>query len=1062
MKSASLWGRINCKGQHHFNSNLYLDYCGNVALSSRRLGKIPEVNLGVILYRNYSSKNKSLLKQKFPKMKKGSKVVAAAGGLHQTKIGNFFKRDANGSSEAGEMESSKKKLAVSSPKKEKATNSSEADEEMESPKEKLAVSSPKKEKTNGSSEAGVKESPKKKLAVSSPKKEKATSSSEAGEMESPKKKLAVSSPKKEKTNGSSEAREMESPKKKLTGSSAKKDKKEERELQSKQSDSKDKNGKAGSSKARSSTGKKRRSESTSSDDGDNQEKAASKKSSKSNGKPEAKRQRRRIVVEDSSSEEEVASEEDFKVKSEAEDEESEEDESGEELEEEEEEEEAEDEEAVEEEIKPKRKSKAIGKKVEVKSKNTKQATTKTIPEKTGNKAPAQGSKPAVPPPKGWKPDYNPAKNKYHPIDDASWEKDQRVPYLALAKTLEAIEATSSRLKNMEILANFFRSVLILSPDDLRLSVYLCLNKLAPAYEGVELGVAETNVMKAIAQATGRSLDKIKSDAAAAGDLGIVAESSRSTQKTLFQPQPLTVQAVFNKLKEVAGMTGSASHAKKISMITSLLVACKYSEARYLARSLLGKLRIGLAEQSLLQAIAQACFLTPPEQDRSEWPPKKLDCGKKCSAETLKAKFEEEAYKVKSAFCECPNYDILVKALLEVGTDGLREKCKLTPGIPPRPMLAQPTKGVADVLERFDGIKFTCEYKYDGERAQIHLLEDGSINIYSRNQENNTSKYPDIISRFSKCIKGDVKSCILDTEAVAWDIEKEQILPFQVLSTRKRKDADEAEIKVQVCIFAFDLIYLNGESLIKKPLIERRELLREHFQAVTGEFVFATSVDTDSMEEVQEFLEESVKGNCEGLMVKTLDAKASYELAKRSQKWLKLKKDYLDSGGDSLDLVVIGGFNGRGKRTGTYGGFLLACYDPDEEVYQTICKLGTGFSDEQLLKHTESLKPHIIPNPKSYYRFNTQLTPDHWFDAVEVWEVKCADLSLSPVHTAAEGMADPQRGISLRFPRFMRLRDDKKIEDATTASQVADMYKSQEVVKNSTNNKKGIDDDDDFY
>ncbi|ODN05333.1 DNA ligase 1 [Orchesella cincta] len=437
---------------------------------------------------------------------------------------------------------------------------------------------------------------------------------------------------------------------------------------------------------------------------------------------------------------------------------------------------------------------------------------------------------------------------------------------------------------------------------------------------VELGVAETNVMKAIAQATGRSLDKIKSDATAAGDLGIVAESSRSTQKTLFQPPPLTVQAVFNKLKEVAGMTGSSSHSKKISMITSLLVACKYSEARYLARSLLGKLRIGLAEQSLLQAIAQACFHTPPEQDRSEWPPKKLDCGKKYSPEALKAKYEEEAY----------------------------------------------------------------------------------------------------------------------------------------------KDADEAEIKVQVCIFAFDLIYLNGESLIKKPLIERRELLREHFQAVTGEFVFATSLDTDSMEEVQEFLEESVKGNCEGLMVKTLDEKASYELAKRSQKWLKLKKDYMDSGGDSLDLVVIGGFNGKGKRTGTYGGFLLACYDPDEEAYQTICKLGTGFSDDDLQKHTESLKPHIIPNPKSYYRFNTQLTPDHWFDAVQVWEVKCADLSLSPVHTAAEGMADPQRGISLRFPRFIRLRDDKKIEDATTASQVADMYKSQEVVKNSTDKKKGVDDDDDFY
>lgn len=283
---------------------------------------------------------------------------------------------------------------------------------------------------------------------------------------------------------------------------------------------------------------------------------------------------------------------------------------------------------------------------------------------------------------------------------------------------------------------------------------------------------------------------------------------------------------------------------------------------------------------------------------------------------------------------------------------------------------------------------------------------------------------------------------MDCEIVGIDKKNNKILPFQRLMNRGRKNIELSKIEIQVCLFAFDLLYLNGKSLLRETLSERRKALLNAFQEIPGEFQFAQHADITEQEKVEEFLASSIEQGCEGLMVKALEVNASYEPSKRSMNWLKLKKDYIKGLGDSFDLVPIGGYYGTGKRTGVYGGFLLACYDSSTEQFQSICKIGTGFSEQDLKDLAKSLNQHKIPAPKPYYSFATGLKPDVWFNASQVWEILAADLTLSPQHTAAIGTVDESKGISIRFPRFIRVREDKTPEQATDASQVAEMFLNQ--------------------
>ncbi|KAL6575814.1 tRNA ligase [Orobanche hederae] len=627
-----------------------------------------------------------------------------------------------------------------------------------------------------------------------------------------------------------------------------------------------------------------------------------------------------------------------------------------------------------------------------------------------------------------------------------WRKGERVPFMFVGKAFDAISQESGRIAITEIVCNMLRTVIKTTPDDLLPVVYLLANRIAPAHEGLELGIGDASIIKALAEACGSTEAHIKKQYKELGDLGLIAKASRSSQPLMRRPVALTVTKVFDTFRLIAKESGKDSQEKKKNHIMGLLVAATDCEPQYLIRLLQTKLRIGLAEQTLLVALGHAAIYS----EKRSSPRAKVD-----------NPLEEAAKIVKQVYSVIPVYDKIIPALLSRGVWNLPKTCAFAPGIPVGPMLAKPTKGVSEIVDKFQDMEYTCEYKYDGERAQIHYMENGSVEIYSRNAERNTGKFPDVVATITRLRDPSVTSFVLDCELVAYDREKQRIQPFQILSTRARKNVVMGDIKVNVCIYAFDMLYLNGQRLLQEQLTVRREHLYKSFQEEPGFLQFATAITSNDLEEIQKFLDDAVNFSCEGLIIKTLNKDATYEPAKRSNNWLKLKKDYMDSIGDSLDLVPIAAFHGKGKRAGLYGAFLLACYDSDKDEYQSICKIGTGFSDTTLEERSASLRSKVIPKPKSYYRYSDSTSPDVWFEPTEhqtlpdVWEVKAADLTISPVYRAAIGIVDPDKGISLRFPRLLHVREDKNPEQATSSDMVADMYNAQ-----NHNQKDNIDENED--
>ncbi|KAJ2476704.1 ATP-dependent DNA ligase Cdc17, partial [Coemansia sp. RSA 2320] len=340
---------------------------------------------------------------------------------------------------------------------------------------------------------------------------------------------------------------------------------------------------------------------------------------------------------------------------------------------------------------------------------------------------------------------------------------KQVPYLALCQAFAAIEGTSKRLEITAYIMDFLLQVMRVDQTQLTHTVMLCISKIAPDHEGIELGIGEAVLLKSIAGATGRQVSRVKQDHQELGDLGTVVQRGKAGQRTMFKPKPLSISNVFTTFKEIATTSGSSSIQKKVGLITGLLASCSELEAKYLIRSLEGRLRIGLAESTIQTALSHAALVFEKGEKKSE----------------LEASdFQNATESLKQVLSEFPIYSNVIESIYRYGISDIANHCMLTPTLPVKPMLAKIEKAADDILRRFEGKPFTCEFKYDGERNQVHYIreEDGSSKcvVFSRNAENNTGKYPDIVNSVKEFAGADVTSFILDCEAVAWDMASGKI------------------------------------------------------------------------------------------------------------------------------------------------------------------------------------------------------------------------------------------------------------------------------------------------
>jgi len=573
----------------------------------------------------------------------------------------------------------------------------------------------------------------------------------------------------------------------------------------------------------------------------------------------------------------------------------------------------------------------------------------------------------------------------------------------IAELFEKMENTSKRIELTNILVELLKK----TPKKIIPNVvYLLQGIIRPNFEGVELGVAEKLAIRAISKSSGLSIKKIEDDYRNCGNLGLTASNILKLKtQTTFTAEKITVERVYETLFKIANLEGKGSQDLKMKYISSLLNDATPLEAKFVLNILLGTLRLGIAENTVMDALAIGFT------------------GKKEYRKQI-----EDAYNVSSDLGK------VSEVIAREGLDGIK-KFQISLFSPVRPMLADRIKSEKEATEKMP-VEFAAEYKLDGERVQIHKQADKII-LFSRSLENITKYYPDIVENIGNSL--DVNEGIFEAEIVAINENTGEFLPFQELMHRRRKyKLKEAVLQYPITVNFFDVLYFDGKNCLNLKYSERRKIL----ESSVKENNFAKLVPmaiVKNENEVEDFLENSINSGCEGLMLKILDA--AYRAGTRGGNWLKLKREYRNELGDSLDLVVIGAYFGKGRRTGRYGTLLLATYNPEKDNFPSICKVGTGFTDESLDQLYQILSNKVIlkKNP----RIESEMEADVWFEPELVLEIVASEITLSPIHKTALDTIRKGAGLALRFPKFTgKIRIEKGSEDASTDEEVYSLYKGQ--------------------